>query len=51
VQEIKAKEEEPGVRRVKIEITNKKAMDGVTLRNKQQQWRSQIEQEFEQTIY
>jgi hypothetical protein len=35
VQELKAKEEEPGVKRVKIDITNKKVMDGVTLRSKQ----------------
>ncbi len=35
---------DPAVKRVKIDISNKKAMDGVTLRNKQMQWRSQIEQ-------
>lgn len=35
VQELKAKEEAPEVKRVKIDISNKKAMDGITLRSKQ----------------
>lgn len=34
VQELKA--ESPAIKRVKIDITNKKAMDGITLRSKEQ---------------